>query len=182
MDDRMAETLFGDEINFVAAQILANPPAADESANDANNGADPGEAVANGSPAPKYEDVAAADVEVTLEAPRQLDDSGMDLSASQRLKTVRALNADLHPSLREPAAATSNQPEGEPSSPPDSIEDQINTSMTQTLKALNVRPPVNDDDMDDDDEHDDDNDVFVMMTIMIKMCVCVRERERGEGV
>ena len=75
----------------------------------------------------------------------------MDLSASQRLKTVRALNADLHPSIREPAAVTSTETNDFPGTPPDSIEDQINTSMTQTLKALNVRPPVNDDDMDDDE-------------------------------
>jgi hypothetical protein len=36
---------------------------------------------------------------------------------------------------------------------PESIEDQINTSMTQTLAALNVRPPeIHDDDDDDDDK------------------------------
>ena len=32
---------------------------------------------------------------------------------------------------------------------PGSIEDQITTSITQTLKALNVRPPADDD---EDDE------------------------------
>jgi len=71
--------------------------------------------------------------------------------ASQRLKTVRALNADLHPSLREPTNGASEQPAA-----PEPIEDQINTSMTQTLKALNVRPPISDRDapgsLDDDDE------------------------------
>jgi hypothetical protein len=37
---------------------------------------------------------------------------------------------------------------------PESIEDQINTSMTQTLKALNARAPsVYDGDDDDDDDH-----------------------------
>ena len=151
MDDRMAETLFGDEINFVAAQILANPPTADESANDDNNGADVGKQDAKSRPAPKPEEVTAPDVEVTLQAPHQLDGSGMDLSASQRLKTVRALNADLHPSIRESDATANGQPTAESTGSPESIEDQINTSMTQTLKALNVSPPVNDDDMDDDD-------------------------------
>jgi hypothetical protein len=33
---------------------------------------------------------------------------------------------------------------------PDSIEEQINTSITQTLKALKVQPPHHDDDDDDD--------------------------------
>lgn len=36
---------------------------------------------------------------------------------------------------------------------PEPIEDQINTSMTQTLKALDVRPPLSaHDDEDEDDE------------------------------
>ena len=71
---------------------------------------------------------------------RSRPDGGMDLSASQRLKTVRALNADLHPSLREPGTPAANDaPRAEE---PDSIEDQINTSITQTLEALKVRPPV----------------------------------------
>lgn len=141
VDDRMAETLFGDEINFVAAQFHSERPR-NESANDEYNGVAKGEQVANGSPTPDYE--------VTLQAPKKLDDGGMDLSASQRLKTVRALNADLHPSLREPQfdAATRSVPA--PTRKPESIEDQINTSMTQTLKALDVRPPVTHDDMDED--------------------------------
>lgn len=129
VDDRMAETLFGDELNFVAAQFVANRPR-EESANDDSD--------------------ETPDVEVTLEATRKLDDSGMDLSASQRLKTVRALNADPQTVRREPKPAAEVPPEL-PVVKPESIEDQINTSMTQTLKALNVRPPVNDDDLDDDE-------------------------------
>ena len=143
VDDKLAETLFGDEINFVAAQILANPPSG-EPANDEHD-----VVVATGQPVVRGS--AAADVEVTLEAPKKLDDGGIDLSASQRLKTVRALNADLNPSLSKPDAMPEFQPTPAPVSAPDSIEDQINTSMTQTLKALNVTPPVLDDD--DDDEN-----------------------------
>ena len=134
--------MFGDELNFIAAQVLANPPSS-ESANDDHKEVATGQHVANGTP--------SADVEVTLEAPKQLDDGGMDLSASQRLKTVRALNADLHPSIREPELPAANQSAAPPSASPESIEDQINTSMTQTLKALNVRPPVGDDSLDDDE-------------------------------
>lgn len=142
IDDRMAETLFGDEINFVAAQFRSKP-SDDEPANDEFNGVAKGQQVANGSPTPDYE--------VTLQEPKKLDDSGIDLSASQRLKTVRALNADLHPSLREPQYDTATVSESEPARTPESIEDQINTSMTQTLKALNVRPPVAYDDVEDDE-------------------------------
>jgi hypothetical protein len=144
VDDRMAETLFGDEINFVAAQFMARPPR-EVSANDDTD------IVSEDVPMPANadgdNDDEAPGYEVTLQATRKLDDGGMDLSASQRLKTVRALNADLHPSIREknPAAASISAAVAKP----DPIEDQINTSMTQTLKALNVRPPVNDDGIDD---------------------------------
>ena len=142
VDDKLAETLFGDEINFVAAHVLANPPSGNP-ANDEHEGV-----VATGQPVVRGS--AAVDVEVTLEVPKKLDDGGMDLSASQRLKTVRALNADLNPSLSEPEVTPAFQPTPTSVSAPESIEDQINTSMTQTLKALNVTPPVFDD---DDDEN-----------------------------
>ncbi len=142
VDDKLAETLFGDEINFIAAQVLANPPSG-EPANDPHE-----VVVATGQPVARGS--AAADLDVTLEDPKKLDDGGTDLSASQRLKTVRALNSDLHPSIREPEAVTNNQAVQIPVAAPESIEDQINTSMTQTLKALNVVPPVID--IDDDDE------------------------------
>ena len=142
VDDKLAETLFGDEINFIAAQVLANPPSG-EPANDPHE-----VVVATGQPVARGS--AAADLEVTLEDPKKLDDGGTDLSASQRFKTVRALNSDLHPSIQEPKVVTNNQAVQTPVATPESIEDQINTSMTQTLKALNVVPPVID--VDDDDE------------------------------
>jgi len=132
VDDKLAETLFGDEINFIAAQVLANPPSG-EPANDPHE-----VVVATGQPVARGS--AAADLEVTLEDPKKLDDGGTDLSASQRFKTVRALNSDLHPSIQEPKVVTNNQAVQTPVATPESIEDQINTSMTQTLKALNVVP------------------------------------------
>jgi len=134
IDERMAETLFGDELNIAAAQFAVSPaPAAAEKENhDAaivteqpvndNNGSTPVE-------------------EVTLEAPPRLDDGGVDLSASQRLKTVRALNADLHPSLRTPEATNGNGNLPTTVEVPASIEDQINTSITQTLETLSVTNP-----------------------------------------
>jgi len=141
VDDKLAETLFGDEINFVAAQFLANPPSG-EPANDSHD-----VVVASGQPVARGS--AAANLEVTLEATKKLDDGGIDLSASQRLKTVRALNSDLQPSIHEPNVITEIQDVQIPFTAPDSIEDQINTSITQTLKALNVVPPVID--VDDDE-------------------------------
>ena len=50
------------------------------------------------------------------------------------------------------SVSSANTPPPAPE-PVDSIEDQINTSMTQTLKALNARDLADD----DEDEDEDDN-------------------------
>ncbi len=165
VDDRMAETLFGDELSLVASQFMKKAVSVD-SANDEIEAVDTVEAIAetevtqqraatagNTMPASSVS-TQEADVEVTLDSDSQPVRGGMDLSASQRLKTVRALNADLHPSLREPESKAANDAE-QPvtNAKPESIEDQINISMTQTLKALNVRPPVSEH---EDDVHEDD--------------------------
>ena len=69
----------------------------------------------------------------------------MGISASQRLATVRALNADRAPAT-QPASNGASASAAAP--PPEPIEDQINTSMTATLKALgkHAPPPADDDD------------------------------------
>ncbi len=143
VDDRMAETLFGGELSLAASQVFAKPPLPDP----ANEDIDKAVTEEPQQSTPSNDGV---DIEVTLEAPGKLDDGGLDLSASQRLKTVRALNADLHPSLREPKSKAEVNELSPPT--PESIEDQINISMTQTLKALNVKPPVSADDDDYDEE------------------------------
>jgi hypothetical protein len=155
--------LFGEELNLVAAQVVANASSA-ESANDEElslfdtNAAQM--AQASGSIAPEPAVMPESGIEVSLDTPGHGSEGGLDLSASQRLKTVRALNADTNPSLQEAAAAPPPAVESAPPEPvatPESIEDQINTSLTQTLKALDVRPPISKDEpetsaADDDDE------------------------------
>ncbi len=156
IDDIMAETLFGSGISMLAAQITANPPTED-SANDELElfhelPAAPVAAtkekvppVARNKAAPRRSDISE---EISIETRAPVANNGLDLGASQRLKTVRALNADLHPSLREPE----NTPEagtGQAIQSPQTIEDQINTSITQTLKALKIPPELLDD---EDDE------------------------------
>ncbi|MBT8111045.1 MAG: hypothetical protein KJO27_10005 [Gammaproteobacteria bacterium] len=162
IDDKMAETLFGSGISMIAAQIRANPPK-DESANDAiqlepdTPQLEPDipqlepdipqlepealtlEQEASPTPAPVVPDLAE---EIYLETKQSVPNSGPDLSASQRLKTVRALNADQHSTPRKPAASKATG-SGE-IDPPKPIEDQINTSITQTLKALKVPPEPKD--------------------------------------
>jgi len=143
-DDKMAETLFGEEFSMMAAQVAANAPA-ESSANDELE-----LAVAD------FDGTAAVNVEI--KPGPALPASNLDGSASQRMRTVQALNAG--PSATPPANGANAPPSAaavapvEPtpaSSQPESIEDQINTSMTQTLEALSVRPDsFNDDDGDDD--------------------------------
>ncbi len=164
VDDKLAETLFGEELNLIAAQVIANAPSSG-SANDEElalfdtNTAQMAQATGSTTP---HEPVAEkSGLEVSLETREHGSESGMDLSASQRLKTVRALNADSNPSSHEPEGAPSPVAASEPPAPvatPEPIEDQINTSMTQTLKALNVRPPISDSGFAPSTMVDDDDD------------------------
>jgi hypothetical protein len=165
VDDKMAETLFGEEFSAIAAAVTANPPMPDDSREPtpdielqleetAKDLERPSEAVQSAMEREFVEVYGADAVEVSLQS--DVPRAGLDLSASQRLATVRALNAErkLSESARvRDGAANGAHPTR--SVPAQSIEEQISTSMTQTLKALNSRPPANDDDNDDDDDDDD---------------------------
>jgi general secretion pathway protein A len=141
VDDRMAETLFGEEFSAIAAQIAER--VATESANDELELAseEPNAAVSNSD----FGGGAAVRVEPTP-APR-MPVAATEGSAAERMATVRALNGTSHMTPPVPpsaesivmADATMHEPP-HASDKPESIEDQINTSITQTLKALNVRP------------------------------------------
>ncbi|MGI9238007.1 MAG: AAA family ATPase [Woeseiaceae bacterium] len=149
IDDIMAETLFGTGISMIAAQITANPP--DDPANDELELIQEAAAVPEPAVEVKAEPVTKkkappnrSDIseEISIETRPPVANTGLDLSASQRLKTVRALNADLHPSLREPEKKSGAGAANTPDVAPQPIEDQINTSITQTLKALKVPPQM----------------------------------------
>ncbi len=77
-------------------------------------------------------------------------------SASQRLSSVPDINQG-GPATTDPAEAVVTSGTGAEPAPSganatvDSFEDQINTSMTQTMQALNTRSNSTQDD-DDDDE------------------------------
>lgn len=150
VDERMAETLFGEELSLAASQFIVPPVVAEPAQLEVEATVQTDQIVAE--PIIAEQPVSAAsgssaDIEVTLQAAQNDDEHrGLDLSASQRLKTVRALNADLHPSLRDPETPAANDSPSQAKTAPDSIEDQINVSMTQTLKALKMPPPTPDDD------------------------------------
>lgn len=160
VDDKMAETLFGEEFSAIAAAVAANAPDMDKPpilpvelqlevvVEDLKVQAESVESVMER----EFLEVYGADaVEVSLEsdAPR----AGLDLSASQRLATVRALNAErkLSETARTRTAGANGGARSTRSIPSQSIEEQISTSMTQTLKALNSRSANDDDDDDDGD-------------------------------
>ena len=163
VDDRLAETLFGEEFSLVAAQVVAHGTAG-ISANDGGISSIPSGAgrmaQAAGTPVSGNSPFDDSGVEVSLETRLEGGDSGLDLSASQRLKTVRALSADPRPYRAGSAARRDPVPDvpAKPAATPDPIEDQINTSMTQTLKALNVMPPISDHDELDESVYDDEDE------------------------
>jgi len=148
-DDEMAETLFGGEFSAMAAQVAANAPP-ELSANDEIDLALEDTAAP---PVPDFEGAAAVNVDLESEA----DGTGgsIDLaSTQQRLDTVRAFNAcPAGPAPEVEAVAMSHYEPPPPPPPagnqPDSIEKQIDASITQTIKTLSVQPaPV----VGDDDE------------------------------
>jgi general secretion pathway protein A len=180
-DDKMAETLFGEEFSMMAAAVAANAPPelfdnddADEAKLDLEMEFEAEAEVEAGLDLEiEFEAEVEVEAEAEAEPPAFFDEfegtpelnielrtmangvtGHMDLSASQRLRTVRALNAAPSAHESEPAAMPTASVEPPPAfEHPESIEDQINTSMTQTLKALSVRPPsVYDDDDDDGDK------------------------------
>jgi len=143
---KMAETLFGEEFSNIAAQVAAKV-AAEMSANDELESA--GEELATATPAPNFDGAAAISVDQKPEMPRapSVPTAVPEASTTQRLATVRALNSapDIMPSLPPSVESivmgndTAKSGPAEAASQPESIEDQINTSITQTLKALKVR-------------------------------------------
>ena len=156
VDDKMAETLFGEEINMAAAEVRATMQAA-ESANDAGN-------VEDVEPVEVAKPSVSAPAEVPVAATPAAGRNGLDPSASQRLETVRALNAESHPSMRDSnkqPAANKAPVQSAPAEPPKSIEDQINTSLTQTLKALDIVPPITGGVSDNDDDDEDNKGGFL---------------------
>lgn len=124
ISDKMAETLFGDEdLNRIAAEVVANPPP--EAANQADAG----------------EPASAPEAAGT--------DSGktgtFDMTMSERYRMVNSLNASpppANPKQQEVAhislgdTSKTRLPPAPTGETPVSIEDQIETALTQTRKGL----------------------------------------------
>ncbi len=141
VDDKLAETLFGEELNFIASQVVANGAAGASANDEAGALFDTGAAQlaqAAGTPVAAGETAGMSDAEVALETTHTGSESGTDANPAP---SVPDNGIDPGPDLPAPEIET-----------PLPIEDQINTSMTQTLKALNVQPPLSAQDDNDEDE------------------------------
>ncbi len=141
MSDMMAETLFGSQaFEKIAAEVVANPPADHELADAPPEGPSPVklelelEAALDPSPAP-----GAANDAV------EPDEGEVALKESVALR-IDMLNAMKGKVADRPAEQVvlggnglKNTPASKPNGPqPEPIENQINTSITQTLKALDI--------------------------------------------
>lgn len=153
VDDYMAETLFGEEFSMLAAQVAANASLQFEAGQESE--------VASGETMGS-----AAALSLQDEAPPVAASPDVDTSPSQRLKVLRDLNHRAPPrgapETPEPAECIVmsgggvDAPRGGDAVAVDSIEDQITTSLTQTLRTLSIRPePISD--ADDDDGDDDES-------------------------
>jgi type II secretory pathway predicted ATPase ExeA len=101
VDDKMAETLFGEELSVAAAAVAKRVAEEAAEAEKAAPPATPAPA-ANGSKNPmenEFEKVSGGKptVDVSIESQIEGQPGGMDISASQRLATVRALRAKNAP-------------------------------------------------------------------------------------
>jgi type II secretory pathway predicted ATPase ExeA len=138
IDDKLAETLFGEELNLIAAQFMANPPPIEAASEGTEAGAD--KPVVETMPAAQQS--AAPSGAAPSKNRKPIDKKNVNLTASQRLRTVMALNSDSQPMgakpKRKPAPKSSAKPGATAknhlpnSDAPASFEEQIKTSVSRT--------------------------------------------------
>lgn len=155
--DTMAETLFGNEdLDAIAAEVIANPP---------SEGYIAGEEPLESSPVQLEEppQPEPADELVALQLDDKPDSLPTPPPADRQLRDSQSMRADMLKSMQPNGHATPSEhveiahdpvgvtPPSSNGTKPESIENQINTSMTQTLEALNVAK-IADSLVDEDDE------------------------------
>lgn len=110
--DKMAETLFGSEdLDAIAADVVANPPQADP-----------------GTPADAEPEPVAGIPDVKVDIPSPAAEK-VEIPSAPAVAAGEKVELSSEPDRGKPKAEGPR---------PDSIEDQITTSMTQNLEALDV--------------------------------------------
>ena len=158
MSDGMAETLFGSEdLDQIAAEVIANPPADHESADAPPEGPspvaldEPAILKAANDPADRSPGDAGhsgpGEIELAVEAPPKPapglpEGDALKDSVAMRIDMLNSMKSKVEDRPTETVELGSDSPaESVPTRKgprPEPIENQINTSMTQTLEALNV--------------------------------------------
>jgi general secretion pathway protein A len=156
VEDHLAETLFGEEFSMLASQIAANTPLQSDTE------------VASATPA--GETMGSTALSRDPEAIGETEADALDTSASQRLQVLRYINQTAPPPGAPPSPDVSetivmsgdwlHSPRSAAPISVNSIENQITTSMTQTLKALNINSEPKSDRYDDDDEEEENKGFF----------------------
>jgi hypothetical protein len=133
VDDKLAETLFGEELSLAAAEVAARVQA-EQSANDEEL---------------SLFDTGTADMAQSAGTPALDNEPAFE-------NELRPQQASIEVTLQEEPAPPPQEPAPAIAAPA-SIEDQITTSMTQTLKALKIKPPVSEfgSPFGDDDDEDE---------------------------
>ncbi|MDH4074206.1 MAG: hypothetical protein OEV41_13970, partial [Gammaproteobacteria bacterium] len=155
--DKMAETLFGNEdLEAIAAEVIANPPPGYEAPSGDHNVVSPPKA----GPSPVMLDEPLAELELAEEPAAKAAQPASKRTATSRprvdgLRESQALRAEMLGTMNrpaEPAPAPTRSAPAAKSAKPESIENQINTSITQRMAALDLSRLA---DGDAEDEKDD---------------------------
>jgi type II secretory pathway predicted ATPase ExeA len=112
MGENAADTLFGEELSFIAAQVVANGSVAKS---------------------------ATGGIIKSSESSRE---PGIEQASGEQRENVSALQPEQEQSTGDGGTDSMPAPPVGSTAQPKPIEDQIDTSLTQTLKALDVRPPI----------------------------------------
>jgi hypothetical protein len=168
MSDMMAETLFGSQaFDKIAAEVVANPPENHELANAPPAGPSPvkleleeslHQAAANDAvdAAPAFNLDAVTKVEPIATA--DPGEVALKDSVAMRIDMLKAMQSKVADTPPENVELGSDQPENpapKANGPqPEPIENQISTSMTQTLEALNISKVADKVAAEDDDDKD----------------------------
>ena len=139
MTDVMAETIFGSEaFDEIAAAVVSNPPEEEETS----------PVMLDESQIPEAANDAGKQEGAKVTATTQPANETLSQSAADRLDMVKALNNGAGPAAvgpREDIQLGNDNPDKPPKPrgpQPEPIEQQITTSMTQTLKALSAAKPA----------------------------------------
>jgi len=140
-DDKMAETLFGDEdLEAIAAEVIANPPPGYEPVSESRDHEKAAPPPAGPSPVLIDDPIGGSELGLAEEAPAKPSPKTGNGALSGANGGSQGVKAGRPRSPVPPDGPAKSAPAARPArvAPPDSIENQINTSITQRMAALDL--------------------------------------------